>query len=624
MGAISELPQDDSPEDDHEVESYSPDLPGAKVSRHFTREDADSLVGGTKVELPHADPTKTTQEQPGNFDANKVFSFSLPFGGLLLFRTGFKLPFKKEDDPEIEEIRLRLERKELLNTVDGAKYFSRTRGTDDAHFRAVKASIKENLSDFLPDFIHQKKEKPWEAAYNEIDGPVVVMGGYRGSILRDTKTGKRVWIPLKAGLNLRKINLMLGPTAEDEARAADLIYADGVLKNVGPIDICKKLIKKLDANPKTTVREFGYDWRLSLSITSGHLIECLEELRKETGKPTLVIAHSMGGLVAHGAMQKRPDLFRGIVYVGVPSECLNILGPLRYGDLVMFSDRILTFETNFMMRSLFAFLPLTGRVFSDAETGEWYDLDYFDPDIWVKYNLNPLVLERRRLQEEKERSVSSETLVEELSPSVTSSSPMSSINSRIKQLKPPINRRNKPAVLTNLQMQKRYQNRVVNGPKSSPRPVSPTNADPLADYNFSYTFTEAYNYLSETLKKTKEYVLGLNFRPELEHKYPPLAVVYGNTVPSVRGSNVQGLEDIRNGDYYEFYYGQGDGVVHQKWLMPEQKGFTFFDKEKGTGQIVGKFDSDCGHVGLMTDFKVMGEAIDAILQAEKHWKRELN
>lgn len=628
-------------DDDLDVDDYALEDESGNIARLFTREDANSFVGGQSVSKhPEADHEKTASKQDGGYHNHKVFSFSLPFGGGLSMpsipsmpsmpsmpsipRMGLKLPFSNKD-PETENIRLRLERQESLSTIDEAKYFANTKGTDDVRFRAMKHLIREGISEILPDFI--KKEKSYESVFNEIDGPIVIMGGYRGSILRDAKTGKRVWIPLKAGLNLRKINLLLGPTVEDELRATDLIYPDGVLKNVGPFDICKRLIKKLDNNPKTTVKEFGYDWRLSLSITSDQLIELLEELYGETKKQVIVIAHSMGGLVAHGALQKRPDLFRGIVYVGCPSECLNILGPIRYGDSVMFSDRILTFETNFMMRSSFAFLPLNGRVFSNKDTGEFYDLDYFDPDTWVEYNLNPLVSSTRKLIEEAKMSADSEetmTTVEDLkiedSPKQPDSnglrSPVESISSRIKLISPSINRKSKTSLLTNLQMQKRHRTG-----RSSP--ALSTEDEIWTDYNFSFSFAEAYEYLKTTLKLTKEYLLGLEYKEELKHKYPPLAVVYGDTVPSVRGSNVRSPQDIKDGNYYEFFYGHGDGVVHSKWLMPENKGFKHYDSETGEGHIVGKFASNAGHVDLMTDIKVMAEALDAILEAEKNWKREL-
>lgn len=596
----------------HGEQHWGPNERPYQPRRTFTQQDADSLVGGELVSLRKEHSSKP---DPGT---QKVFLFSLPFGGLSLIRAGFKLPFSNRDsDPEVEALRLKLERLQLITTVDEAKVFSEVKHTDDVRFRAMKHLIKENVVDFLPEFI-VRKERPYEAVYSELDGPIVVMGGYRGLILREKMTGRRAWVPLKAGFKLRNVNLLLGPTRDDELRATDLIYSDGVLKNIGPFDICKRFIKKLD-NGRTTVKEFGYDWRLSLDLLAAELIKTLESLKKKTGRTSIVVAHSMGGLVAHGALQLRPDLFRGLLYVGVPSECLNILGPIRYGDLVMFSDLILTYETNFMMRSLYAFLPLSGRVFANERTGEWYDLDYFDPETWVEYNLNPLVSSTRRRHEEESKLPHTETDVLSPPSSLEASglsllpplSPMGSltlISSRIKL--PQISITRKTRRITNLQMQKRSKGGMV-----SPHVVE-DDSDKLA-----ISFSEAYAYLADTLKRTKEWLLGLEYREELASKYPPLAVVYGDKVPSVRGSYVNSRQDIRDGSYYHFFYGRGDGVVHQKWLLPENKGFKMHDPKTGEGHIVGKFASSFGHVNLMGDIEAMADGLHAIVEADKKWRR---
>jgi hypothetical protein len=154
--------------------------------------------------------------------------------------------------------------------------------------------------------------------------------------------------------------------------------------------------------------------------------------------------------------------------------------------------------------------------------------------------------------------------------------------------------------------------------------LKPQGAERVEDYsaNFSFTFEECYNYLSETLKLAKKFILSLDYREELAPEYPPMAIVYGNAVPSVRGSNVRSIQDIEDGNYYEFFYGHGDGVVHQRWLMPEKKGFKYYDSETGEGEIVAKIASSCGHVNLMTDFRAMGTALRAVLDAEKIWKEK--
>lgn len=602
------------------------------IYRQYTQQDAQSLVGGETVSLK----LDQSSESGSTCDVHlgKVFLFSLPFGGLSGIKAGLKLPslpfINKDDfeeDEEMIEVRNRIDRQLSVTTVQEARHFSTVKGLQNVRVKAMKSSLMENISDLVPDFI-LKSKRSYESVYDDLEGPILVMGGYRGSVLRETETGKRVWVPIKAGLHLRSVNLFLGPSKEDELNATDLIYPDGILKNIGPFDICKRFMKRLH-NGKTTVKDFGYDWRLSLDIVCSQLIAALEDLYIKTGKRTIVVAHSMGGLIAHGAMQKRPDLFRGIVYVGVPSECLNIIGPLRYGDSIMFSDRILTFETNFMMRSSFCFLPLTGRVFANKETGEHYDLDLFNPDTWVEYNLNPMVAEARKLKEESEetedaqdnwhggesprKSFSSSALTH--SSSGTGLSSISSISSKIKKFPTSLSLKSKPTIVTNTMMQKIHK---------SGKTVATTLQmnEGWADYKFPLSFSEAYNYLSETLARAKEYVLGLDYKPELSSEYPPLAVVYGNKVPSVRGSYVKSPQDIKDGNYYEFFYGRGDGVIHQRWLMPEDKGFSLHDPEKGTGHIVGKFSTDRGHVDLMTDLEVMADALSAIVEADKTWVRK--
>ncbi|KAK6464087.1 hypothetical protein DFJ63DRAFT_60145 [Scheffersomyces coipomensis] len=729
---------DEYDEDDDEDSGESPQsfdgsttpLPGniqtedeiISLHRKLTKDDANSIVGGeqynqfespierisspsepvlgsspidigipsprkgnkSSTPLSHSQSANTPSTTLSRFlsssgpSSQKVFSFSLPFGGSfssLYKQIGTHIPLIRSSSMENDEgyqIKLKLERHQSLSTIEEAKYFERHKGADDSRLRAVKHSLASTL---LPDFINSNSvltpptvAKDYETIFNRIDGNIVILGGYRGSILRDTKTNKTVWIPIKAGFNLRKINLLLGPTREDEINAAKYIYPDGILKNIGPIDICKKLLKRLSSNSKTNVKEFGYDWRLSGDLISKQLEKFLQDIYDKTGKPTIVIGHSMGGLMAHGALQRNPKLFRGLLYVGTPSECLNILGPIRFGDSVILSDKILTFESNFMMRSSFNFLPLSGRVFFDKDTNEPYDLDLFDPDTWVEYNLNPLVAKKRKLLEEStinlsesisntgfssptsnsfSLAASSYTLQPSISNDLLQFPSISSISNKIKNYRPLSKKKtnddnsgslNSPPFQRGGDFLAAYASKNRSSSLTSSSPTLSDSENTLSKslstellldssgsgnneiQHYSFTFSDAYNYLKETLEATKDYILSMNYREELNDEYPPMAVVYGNSVPSVRGSKVKGIQDIKDGNYYEFFYGHGDGVVHQRWLMPEGKGFNYFDPESGNGHIVGKFPSDCGHVSLMTDFKAMGQGLNAIYEADKIWK----
>lgn len=231
-------------------------------------------------------------------------------------------------------------------------------------------------------------------------GNVVMLGGYRGSVLRDAKTHKRLWIPLKVGFGLRKADLGLGLEPEDELRSAETVIATSMLAQVGGwIDLGKKLKERLKqvsssqlhppshlsfpfsspppspsatdpSRPPLRFHSWGYDWRRSLELSSAELVQYLERLKFESaargegpdgnGLGATVIAHSMGGLVVLHALARAadPTIIRGIVFAGTPWQgCVNTLGPLRLGGGVAFNAKIGTPDICFSWRSGFYFLP---------------------------------------------------------------------------------------------------------------------------------------------------------------------------------------------------------------------------------------------------------------------------
>ena len=222
----------------------------------------------------------------------------------------------------------------------------------------------------------------FKRALEQLEDDVVILGGYRGSILRSADPPHRqLWVPVKVGLNLRKVDMQVGFEEDGDERATDRIIPGGMLTHIGPVDIARRLFKRLRncknaQSGKLRVYDYGYDWRLDPNYLSNQLISFLEGLpcnqpkhRKER-RGAIVIAHSLGGLITRHAVNQRPDLFRGVVYAGVPTTCVNILGPLRNGDEVLLSNRVLTAQVNFSIRTSFALLPLDGRCFFDKNTGE--------------------------------------------------------------------------------------------------------------------------------------------------------------------------------------------------------------------------------------------------------------
>ena len=89
---------------------------------------------------------------------------------------------------------------------------------------------------------------------------------------------------------------------------------------------------------------------------------------------------SVGGMITRHVVNRRPDLFAGVIYVGVPQRAVNILGPLRNGDAVLLNEKIFTARVNLSLRTTFAFLPEDGRAFVDRDTGEDLLIDFYNID----------------------------------------------------------------------------------------------------------------------------------------------------------------------------------------------------------------------------------------------------
>lgn len=470
-----------------------------------------------------------------------------------------------------------------------------------------------------------------DRAMENLTGDVVILGGYRGSILRSTQTNRRVWVPVKVGLNIRKVDLEVGLEPEDEEKMRETIYPSGMLQNIGPIDVSKRLFTRLSEcenarNGKLTVWDYGYDWRLSPALLSKQFTAFLENLpssRKSAdgttaGKGAVVIAHSLGGLITRHVVNHRPDLFAGVIYAGVPQACVNILGPLRNGDVVLFSQRVLTAQVNFTLRTSFVLLPEDGGCFVDINTKEKYPVNFFDINDWIKYRLSPCI-------------------------------------------DPPLPPRNhpapsglgvllaKPGSLLNLSSAGRKSSIQSDGAISRPRtPNSSSKATRAADtikgaadsgdtdrtigfemgsnsnpvnhgqsINSSVSTAvtiprqKALVYLERTLAETIKFKRELHFKPELSqaNHYPPLAVIYGKNTPTCYGAKVDGKEGIPCSDSYEnLAFASGDGVCLAKEAMLPV-GYELVSN--------GRISSDRGHITLLGDLNAVGRALEAVILGRK-------
>ncbi|KAL4725020.1 hypothetical protein ACLX1H_008467 [Fusarium chlamydosporum] len=387
-----------------------------------------------------------------------------------------------------------------------------------------------------------------------LTGDLVIMGGYRGSVLRSAEPPHhQVWAPVKLGLNMRKVNLEVGLEDEDEERMEETIKPDGMLKHIGPVDVSRKFIKKLRScdnakSGKLRIWDYGYDWRLSPRLLSHKLQEYLKSLpSNQPGTPAgsrgaLVISHSLGGIITRHAVNQRPDLFSGVLYCGTPQRCVNILNPLRHGDVVLLNEKLLTASVNFTMRTSFVFLPEDGFCFVDKNTGEEYPIDFYDPQEWIRWHLSPC-------------------------------------------MQPALPPRNRPpsssfsSFLPN-SLRTRAESKGDKGP-SSPTAVAQDHNPIAPQLNGSGAKVEEQkpsdldrkrylDYLGRTLTATRKFRSELAHSPEHQeaNAYPPHAVLYSKSIPTVYAAQVTSREGICCSDAYDdLLFRPGDGVVLAKEAM---------------------------------------------------------
>jgi hypothetical protein len=122
----------------------------------------------------------------------------------------------------------------------------------------------------------------------------------------------------------------------------------------------------------------------------------------------------------------------------------------------------------------------------------------------------------------------------------------------------------------------------------------------------------ALAYLARTLAATTRFKQELAHRPPLSARdaYPPLAVLYGKTEPTVRGARVRGgRAAIARADAYgSLVFGAGDGVVLARAAMAPA-GYR-----AARGGVVG---SDRGHIALLGDLEAVGRCLLALGRARR-------
>ncbi|KAI4102141.1 MAG: hypothetical protein L6R37_004564 [Teloschistes peruensis] len=450
----------------------------------------------------------------------------------------------------------------------------------------------------LPDVHHSFLDRALES----LTGEIVVLGGYRGSVLRSaTPPHRQLWVPVKVGLNIRKVNLEVGLEPEDELNMEETIIPSGMLSHIGPIDMGRRLLKRLRAcrnarEGKLRIHDYGYDWRLSPHLLSQRLIGYLEHLcapseaLQERRQGAIVIAHSLGGLITRHAVNQRPDLFAGVLYAGVPQHCINILGPLRNGDEVLLSSKVLTAQVNFTLRTSFLLLPGSGRCFVEKKSKEEYPVNFFDVADWKRYAFSPCIAPASP-------PFASPTRKGILSSMADSLPSLSFIGRGADQIPDKVGW-NSSRVAAALVPDPHLEQQSLHSSSAG----GPQSTIPAA---------KAEEYLKRTLADTLRFKEELKFNQDhaLDNRYPPLAILYGTSVPTVSRARVASRAAIKCRDAFDdLEFASGDGVCLARAAMLPPGYECVTD---------GKIRTERGHVGLLGDLDAVGKCLMSIMEGRK-------
>ena len=450
-----------------------------------------------------------------------------------------------------------------------------------------KPTPRRGLNTALINSLRNRRNSPLDQALETLTGDIVVLGGYRGSVLSSPE-GRQLWPPINAA---HQPNLGLNLCPEEDVLSEDSVVATGLLQSAGKVDFAANLLNKLRGcenakNGVLRVWEWGYDWRLSPQLISERFVKFLEGLRcnrptshplsseeagSNTPKGALVVAHSLGGVITRHAVNSRPELFSGVVYAGVPQSCISILGPFREGDPASFlGHKVLDAEVHFSLRTAYTFLPDDGECFVDSH-GKKVPVNFYDVEDWVRYRLSPCVAPASPANHQ-------------------GAGEMERGGDAFK-------------VKMNVPFHLRRRNTIH---------AFPTTLSPPPRKRFPHQPTNK-SYLRGILSSTKTFRSNLAHNPALEsaNAYPPIAVLYSDGTPTVSGVRVSSpgaiaAEDVCN--QQNRLHAPGDGVVVAKMAMPP----TGYNIVEG-----GVLRSGKGHMTLLGDLAGVGRAIGAVVNGRE-------
>lgn len=196
-----------------------------------------------------------------------------------------------------------------------------------------------------------------------ITQPVIIVPGILGSILE--QNGHTQWLTLRHLFPSKPLTY----TDElfDAPRILDRITIIPFLFEYRPY---YRIAAQAACLPNAYA--FSYDWRAYPDDNAKRFEKLVDRVIAETGMKPSVVAHSMGGLIAHAVVKEHPEKFNKIVYVTVPFDPgIGYMDDLNTGVPVGLNKTIRSKEVIFSNPSSFLLLPHKGtKRFRDKDMAQ--------------------------------------------------------------------------------------------------------------------------------------------------------------------------------------------------------------------------------------------------------------
>jgi len=252
-----------------------------------------------------------------------------------------------------------------------------------------------------------------ESAARPQRNPVILIHGFLGSKLRNTRTHEGVWGGIMNAIRRGKTDgLDLPIDSTDLSQNRDDLVPYALVESVIGVKFYGPILKVLQdvggyqqgdiSNPRPgdTLFIYNYDWRRDNVESAVGLGRAIELIKSRLHAPEMrfdIVAHSMGGLVAQyylgygtadviGRGGPTTVTWAGISNIG---RLILIGTPLR-GTMKAFRtlnsgfSRTMSPAVVFTMPSLYQLLPSDGRGHVIDPHGDPVDIDLYDADDWVR------------------------------------------------------------------------------------------------------------------------------------------------------------------------------------------------------------------------------------------------